>query len=141
MNGDFSLAVHALVYIYHKQKPQDSEELAVNICTNPARVRRVMARLAAAGLVRPLRGGHGGYALPESAAPDLATVARALDARPVQVVWRSGDADMDCRVASGMAALMDGIYQQMNDIDMDYLSGISIADINAQLFGAEAGKG
>jgi DNA-binding IscR family transcriptional regulator len=45
MRGDFSLAVHALVYLDCKKTILSSEQLAVNICTNPVRIRKVMAKL------------------------------------------------------------------------------------------------
>ena len=49
MDSIFSLAVHALVYLNHKDCTLSSEALAENICTNPARVRKVMAQLKKAG--------------------------------------------------------------------------------------------
>ena len=62
MNSDFTLAVHALVFLNHKAEVLSSETLAQNICTNPARVRRVMSRLAKAGLVETREGRkEGGY--------------------------------------------------------------------------------
>ena len=45
MSGIFTIAVHALVYLNHRQATLSSEELSENICTNPARVRKVMAML------------------------------------------------------------------------------------------------
>ena len=39
MTAEFALAVHGLVYLYHRGEMVTSEELAQNICTNPARVR------------------------------------------------------------------------------------------------------
>ena len=45
MNSDFIVAVHALVYLNHKADIVSSEALAKNICTNAARVRKVMAPL------------------------------------------------------------------------------------------------
>ena len=45
MTGAFSLAVHALVYLNHKATTLSSEMLAENICTNPARIRKVMSQL------------------------------------------------------------------------------------------------
>ena len=41
MNGDYSLAVHALVYLDHRATHLPSQILAENICTNAARVRKV----------------------------------------------------------------------------------------------------
>ena len=44
MTSDYCVAVHALVYLNHKAKVLSSEELAENICTNPARVRKVIGK-------------------------------------------------------------------------------------------------
>ena len=45
MNSDFSLALHALVLLHRRGGVQSSEAMAQNICTNPVRVRRVLAKL------------------------------------------------------------------------------------------------
>ena len=63
MNGLFCVAVHALIYLDKRGCMLSSEELAANICTNPARVRKVMARLKKAGLVATKTGNDGGYHL------------------------------------------------------------------------------
>ena len=64
MNSEFCVAVHALVFLSHKQASLSSETLAKNICTHPARVRRVMAKLKRAGLVHTKEGVDGGYQFP-----------------------------------------------------------------------------
>lgn len=46
MTGDFCLAIHALIYLDHTDGIISSEELAKNICTNPARVRKVLSKLS-----------------------------------------------------------------------------------------------
>lgn len=61
MNSDFIVAVHALVYLNHKADIVSSEALAKNICTNAARVRKVMAPLKRAGFVTTREGNVGGY--------------------------------------------------------------------------------
>ena len=43
MTAEFPVAVHALVYLLHTGDVTSSEKLSDNICTNPARVRKVMA--------------------------------------------------------------------------------------------------
>ena len=68
MNGDHSLAVHALVYLDHRATHLPSQILAENICTNAARVRKVMRPLASAGLIATKEGAEGGYALARPAA-------------------------------------------------------------------------
>ena len=61
MTSEFTIAVHALVFLNHKKESKSSEELAKNVCTHPARIRKVMARLKKAGLVKTKEGIDGGY--------------------------------------------------------------------------------
>ena len=56
MDSSFNLAVHALVCLSHSGRSLSSEALAENICTNPTRVRRVMAGLKKAGMVQTREG-------------------------------------------------------------------------------------
>ena len=51
MTSEFAIGVHALVYLNHKNETLSSELLAENICTNPARIRKVMAKLKTGGLI------------------------------------------------------------------------------------------
>ena len=127
MNSDFCVAVHGLVYLKHKNDMVPSEELAKNICTNPARVRKVMARLKRAGLVQTKEGKVGGYSSVEKAG-DI-TLYRIVDAS-----WRSGDSDMSCLIASGMAEVMNGIYLELNGLCLDKLKQITVGEVEKQLF-------
>lgn len=137
MTGEFGMAVHALVYLNHKQKTLSSEELAENICTNPARVRKVMAMLKKGGLVITREGGAGGYTfVSDPAAVTLRRVADAVGARFVSAAWRSGDTDMECLVASGMANIMDDIYDELDTMCRDRLDRLTISDIDRKIFGA-----
>ena len=61
MNSAFCVAVHALICLNRRQEQLSSEELARSICTNPARVRKIMAGLKRAGLVETKEGNEGGY--------------------------------------------------------------------------------
>ena len=49
MNSEFTIAVHALVFLNHKRESVSSDKLAANICTNPARVRKIMGKLRKRG--------------------------------------------------------------------------------------------
>lgn len=136
MNSDFCVAVHALVFLNHKACLLSSEELAVNICTNPARVRKVMARLKKANLIETREGSVGGgyrFTLDPSGVT-LAQVAQALELHFVDPAWRSGDSHLDCLVSSGMAGIMDDIFGQLNSICMEYLEELSIEDLNRKIF-------
>lgn len=135
MSGEFTIAVHALVYLNHKQKMLSSDELAKNVCTHPARIRKVMAKLKKSGLLTTKEGADGGYdfALPPEAV-SLRMVSDALEEPLVAAGWRSGGSDMKCLIASGMAQVMDGIYADLDRVCRQRLESITIADIDAQIF-------
>ena len=136
MTGAFSLAVHALVFLNHKQATLSSDALACNICTNPARVRQVMAQLKRAGLVSTKEGHDGGYAFTGKAeSVTLKQVAQAVGARFVQAKWRSGSDDMDCLVASGMAGVLDSLYDKLDQQCQEELNKITIQDLDVRIFG------
>jgi Rrf2 family protein len=134
MTAEFSLAVHALVYLHAKKTELSSEELAANICTNPARVRKIMRGLKTAGLVSVKEGAGGGYLLAKNAGDiSLRDIAEATGTNFVAASWRSGNIDMDCAVASGIAAEMDGIYAELDESCLKMLAHSSVADISRDL--------
>jgi DNA-binding IscR family transcriptional regulator len=143
MTAEFSVAVHALVYLDHVGRLTSSAELADNICTNPARVRKVMAQLHRAGLVEAKEGKGSGYeALPDTGSITLGAVQRALGEEPVSVHWRSGDVDRACQVCSGMAGAMDRVYDRLNTACDAVLDDITVGEVSAGLFRqAPAAKG
>lgn len=137
MNSDFNVAVHALVYLEHKAVTLSSDELAENICTNPARVRKVLAKLKHAGLLVTKEGAEGGYQLAkDSAQLTLRQVGEAMELCFVSTGWRSGDPEKACLVASGMAGIMDEIYDDLNERCLQRLQEITIAGIVDHIFGA-----
>ena len=112
MDSSFNLAVHALVCLSHSGHSLSSETLAENICTNPTRVRRVLAGLKKAGMVETREGLDGGYRLTaDPATLTLRQVAEAVNTRFVDCAWHSGDIDRDCAICSGMAGVMDALYR------------------------------
>lgn len=137
MNSDFCVAVHALVYLnHHKPKICSSEELAENICTHPARVRRILTKLNKRNLLETIKSGpKGGYLFTGN--PDkisLADIAEALNVTYVEPSWHSGNTDMECLIASGMGALMDTVFADLNKRCQNRLKEISIAHIDSYLF-------
>ena len=135
MTGAFSLAVHALVYLNHKATTLSSEMLAENICTNPARIRKVMSQLKRAGLISTKEWIDGGYHFEGNIQSiTLRQIAEAVDAQFVSASWHSGSEDKDCLVASGMAQIMDGIYARLNQDCLSRLEQITLDDIDRQIF-------
>ena len=129
MNGDHSLAVHALVYLDHRATHLPSQILAENICTNAARVRKVMRPLASAGLIATKEGAEGGYALARPAAEiTLRAVAEATGTTFVKVNWTPGDVHV-----------MNDIYAGLNRTCLEQLEHTTIHDITEQIFSERKG--
>ena len=131
MTAEFPTAVHALVYLGHKGCTISSAELADNICTNPARVRKIMAKLCRAGLAKATEGRSSGYASVAGYEKiTLRAVAAALGEEPVCIGWRSGDIDRECLISSGMAEEMDKIYARLNGRCMEELGKITVESVS-----------
>jgi DNA-binding IscR family transcriptional regulator len=134
MTSDLCIAVHALVFLDYKACPLSSEVLAENICTNAARVRKVLAKLHVAGWVETKEGADGGYLFvgnPEQIT--LADIAQELGTRFVEMNWISGNIDKDCAVSSGMAGLMNDILDDLDDVCKKRLRATTVADVSKKL--------
>ena len=135
MKSDFIVAVHSLTYLAHKGCISSSEELAKNVCTNPARVRKIMARLKKLGMVTTREGAIGGYcACPQVEKIDLATIAQGLNTVFVETKWHSGSEELECMVSHGMARIFDDIYGDLNSKCMGELSKITIGKLGKKIF-------
>ena len=135
MTSEFAIGVHALVYLNHKKETISSEALAQNVCTNPARIRKVLAKLKLSGLVSTREGLGGGYQIDKPADKiSLRDVCDSLNEKLIKASWKSGSAELKCLVASGMAPVMDDIYEELNSICLDSLQKITIDDIDHKIF-------
>lgn len=142
MNAEFTVAVHGMVYLLHKGAVTSSEELSRNICTNPARVRKVMAKLHAAGLVESGSGRGSGYHLvPGGEKISLLSVLDALEEECLSVSWHSGSEEQKCLIASGMGEVMDEIYRNLNAACREKLAGITIGQIERYIFRGKSERG
>ncbi|MEG0157346.1 MAG: Rrf2 family transcriptional regulator [Anaerovoracaceae bacterium] len=138
MNSDFLVGVHGLVFLYHKKETLSSEVMAQNICTNPARVRKVMTKLKKAGLLVTKEGKNGGYCYSDQLGEiTLAQVLTALEEVVVKNSWLSGDVNMQCLVASGMAEVMSKVYADLNLLCMNGLRELQIKEIEETLIQKE----
>lgn len=136
MTSEFAIAVHTLIFLNHKGDCQSSDKIAENVCTNPARVRKVLSKLKKASLVLTREGIGGGYYFKEE--PESVTledICRAVGEVPISVTKKTGDIDMKCQIASGMGAIMDGIYEEMNELCYEKLKEITISQIDEKIFG------
>lgn len=137
MDSLFNVGVHAVVFLSHKARTCSSDELAENICTNPARVRKVMAKLKKSGLVTTKEGNVGGYAFnlnPSEVTLDM--IADALEVRFVDANWKSGDMEKECLISSGMGGIMESLYLDLDRECRNKLKKITIKDLEDRIFKA-----
>lgn len=138
MTGEFAIAVHSLIYLNHKARTVSSEELAINVCTNSARIRKIMSKMKKANFVATKEGSSGGYifaGVPEEI--DLCSILEAVGIEAVSAAWRSGRSDAECLVSSGMGTVMDGVYSDLDNLCRQRLKSINLKDIDEKIF---AGK-
>ena len=135
MTAEFIVAVHSLVFLNHKNCSMSSETIAENVCTNPARVRKILLKLKKAKLIASKGGIDGGYFFEKD--PKTVTLLDVLDAVELDVVkmkWRSGDIDKECVIASGMGGVMDDIFNTLDSSCKAQLAEITIDEIDKKLF-------
>lgn len=134
MNSEFIVAIHALAYLDHRHTTVSSEELARSICTNPARIRKVMSALKTAGLLATKEGNHGGYGLHKKAEDILLSdVANALQLSSKSHSRRNKTLNQDCMIATGMGIVVDELSTSLYAQCIQYLSSITISDISKRL--------
>lgn len=139
MTAEFIVAVHALVYLNHKGDYRSSEEIAQNVCTNPARVRKVMAKLKKAGIIQTHAGFVGGYRFAKRAEDiTLLDVFNAAGEKLIKTNWRSGSAEMDCPIAVNMGPIMDEVFAALESCCGGKLKEITLAQIDARIFPPQA---
>lgn len=140
--SEFVVAVHSLVYLGHNQESFTSEQLAENVCTNPVRIRRVMAKCKKAALVDTKRGINGGYYLPYALEEiTLKDVYLAMQVPLIQQSWQSGDPDASCLISSGMADVMDDIFEQLNQTAVKQMSKITLKQMELKLLNLNTRRG
>ena len=134
MKSDFIVAVHALVYLSHRGCMASSEELAENICTNPARVRKIMGKLKKMGIITTREGHVGGYCPCEHlASVTLYDIAKGMGTVFVDTKWRSGNGENQCFISSGMASVFDNLYQELDALCLEHLKGITLHDVTKKI--------
>lgn len=137
MNSEFSIAVHSLVLLASRtDRMASSDAIAENVCTHPARVRKVMSTLRKHGFVSTKEGIGGGYIL--CCDPDqtnLAQLYRAVCGSSLRPNWCSGDPDTEtgCMIAANVQQVMDDLFQEAEDHLESYWQRWTVTDVLHQI--------
>ncbi|WP_057913550.1 RrF2 family transcriptional regulator [Peribacillus muralis] len=129
MNSDFTIAVHSLVYLaYLPDRMASSESIAENVCTNSARIRKMMSSLRNKGYVKTKEGVGGGYILvcnPEEVT--LADIYITVSHGTLKPNWCTGDPDRKCVISSNTQLVMDQILDEAELYFEKYLENITLS--------------
>lgn len=122
-------AVHILLFIYLNQETRlSSDQIAKSICTNPSYVRRLMAEMKEAGLIRSMRG-QANPMLQRS--PDLITlldVYRAVeDQKPL--LHLDTHTNPECGVGVNIQLALQEHYDRIQEIAEKAMGETSLQDI------------
>ncbi|RIV16434.1 RrF2 family transcriptional regulator [Mycoplasmopsis gallopavonis] len=128
--SDFMIAIHGLTLIAHKKKFLNSSELALNLCVNPVRVRKVMSLLLKKKILVSIKGKMGGYNLALNPSNiTLAEILEALNFNLLETNWEIGDLNQTCVISSGMMSFFSLLFSKLNNKLKEELATINLSEI------------
>jgi DNA-binding IscR family transcriptional regulator len=107
-----------------------SESIATNVCTNSARIRKIMSCLRNHGFVRTKEGIGGGYILDcNSQEVSLADIYRTVSRGSLKPNWCTGDPEQKCIISSNTQFFMDQIFNDAELYFEKYLENITLSSV------------
>ena len=133
-NVQFSVAAHVMVALgAHPGEPVRSSALASSVNADPTFVRRVVSKLAKAGLVTTVRGKNGACTLARAPADiTLLDVYRASEA-PATFAVHAYPVTEGCRVSRNIKGCMEDVLREAQGEFERSLAGRTLADVVAAL--------
>lgn len=131
--GQFALAVHTLVLLARAPDSATSISLADSVNTHATCLRRMLAALAQAGLVKATEGRDGGYRLAQPASEiTLAAVYVALAGEPL-LRPNSAKVNTGCPISAAMGPLVAEIAAEAEAHFQEALARHTLADVTYQI--------
>ena len=140
--GKYGLRAMIDLARYSEKEPVSIGSVAARQGISERYLEQLVALLKKAGLVATKTGNDGGYhLLCDPGEVTLDQVADALDVRFVEPAWHSGSGvDCGCLVASCMAGVMDGLFDDLDRRCRERLTQLTLSDLEKQLEQAAEGK-
>jgi Rrf2 family protein len=128
-----SMTLHAVLHMADAERPLTSEELAEMLQTNPVVVRRTMAGLRKAKLVRSTKGHGGGWELVRAPANiKLGDIYDAL-AAPTLFAMADRTESPGCLVEQAVNRAMHDAFAEAEAVLLARFRSVSLADIAADV--------
>ncbi|WP_413290295.1 RrF2 family transcriptional regulator [Bdellovibrio sp. HCB337] len=131
----FSASVHIMtVLAFHKDEKMTSEQLAESIRTNPTVVRRLLAKLAEAGLLESFKGKAGGVLLAKPPKEiTLKDIYMATTTDKKLICTSEKEPTKSCLVSCNMKEIMADVIEGFEDHSMVYLAKIRLSDLTSKV--------
>ena len=127
LDSRLSSALHALVHMARRSGPVTSEELGRSMQANPVVVRRTMAGLREAGLVRAEKGRGGGWSIHRDPAAITVRAVHAALGEPSVVASGLRSRLPGCLVEEAVNSALDGAFGEAEALVLDRLGAITLA--------------
>lgn len=132
--------LHVLLHMAEHEGPVTSEVLARAMQTNPVVIRRIMAGLREAGLVRSEKGHGGGWTLAcDLDAVTLADIYRALGDPPLFAIGHRSDAP-DCLVEQAVNAALGRTLAEAEALVLASFATVTLSALSADFHARLAGR-
>ena len=134
INVQFSVATHIMAALgAHAGEPVRSAELAGSVHADPTFVRRVLSKLAKAGLVTTLRGKGGACALARAPAQITLLEIYRASAAPAACAMHGYPVQQDCQVSRHIKGCLGAILHDAQASFEQTLSRQTLADLVAAI--------
>lgn len=127
----FAVSVHIMTALANSQDElMSSENLSVSLKTNPAFIRKLIARLVDAKLIESFRGKGGGIKLAKKPSEIcLRDIYLASTDNKPFVCTPNKPSEKNCIVSCAMGDILQDVVQGMEAASLSYLSKISLSDL------------
>jgi Rrf2 family protein len=133
LNSHFNATLHLMINLaYHQGEELNSESLAKSMGTNPAFVRKIMAKLAKAGLLQTRRGQAGGVSLAKAPKEiSLRDIYLAVNERGSS--FNVKKTDHSCPVACSMQSILLRLSTQLERTHLLILGRIKLSHVTKEI--------
>ncbi|QQP95459.1 Rrf2 family transcriptional regulator [Lysobacter enzymogenes] len=130
-NSSLSGVLHVLLHMAESPNPVTSEVLSRAMRTNPVVVRRTMAGLREAGLVRSEKGHGGGWSIARPLeAITLLDIYRAIGAPGLFALGHRSD-NPHCLVEKAVNHALDGAFDAAQTLLLERFAAVTLASLSA----------
>ena len=127
LDSRLSSALHALLHMAGRSEPVTSEELGRCMQSHPVMVRRTMAGLREAGLVRAEKGRGGGWSINRDLSAITVRDVHAALGEPSVFAVGLRNRLPDCLVEQAVNGVLEGAFSEAEALLMDRLGGVTLA--------------